>query len=213
MSVLQMLILAIAVMTGLVALRLARVHLGRTPHPERMVLFLLVLTLVPPILLGVLAQPSEDQLRGVKWVPLYGVILAGLAILMGIAAFIIRRVVRGQSRSQLILALVGSEADPDDLAIDPPLTAKLAEGVALVDKTNAVFPRGRDFPTQIDRPGFRVDWDALDAATVSLEDRILSDKRLGIAVASSATAMAEDARARLDTLRGLAVDQGRAWPI
>ena len=213
MSVLQLLMLAIAAMTGLASVRLVRVHLGRTPHPERMVLFLLVLILVPPILLGVLIQPGEDQLRGVKWVPLYGVMLAGLAIVMGIAAFIIRRVVRGRSRSLLILALVGSEADPNDVPIDPPLTAKLAEGVALVDKTNAVFPRGPDFPTQIDRPGFRVAWDALDAATASLEDRIASDQRLGMAVASSATATAEDARARLDTLRGLVVDKGRAWAI
>jgi hypothetical protein len=107
--------------------------------------------------------------------------------------------------------LTGGEADPYDVPFDPPITAKLAESVGLVDRANAAFPRGVGFPTQIDRSGFRGDWEALDGATRSLEDRIAADFRLGLAVASGARVTAADARSRLDTLRRLAVEQGQAW--
>ena len=74
-----------------------------------------------------------------------------------------------------------------------------------------LFPRGHDFPLQIERSGFRFAWDALDAATGKLEARIADDHRIGLAVASSAVATAVDARSRLDTLRRLAGDGGPAW--
>ena len=41
--------------------------------------------------------------------------------------------------------------------------------------------------------------------------RILDDRGLGLAVASGATAIATDARSRLDTLRRLALDNGQVW--
>jgi hypothetical protein len=87
----------------------------------------------------------------------------------------------------------------------------LVESVALVGRANVAFPRGPEFAAQIDRVGFRVDWDALDAATATLEVQIADDRRSGVGVASSATAMAQDARSRLDTLRRLAGDHGQVW--
>jgi hypothetical protein len=207
----QLLLLAIAAMLGLASLRLARVHFGREPHPEHMRLFLLAFVLVPPIALGALIQPGPERLGGIAWVPLYAVMLAGLAVLMGIATLIVERVVPGRSRPVLKLALVGSQGDPDDVPFDPPVTARLGESVAIVDRANAVFPRGSDFPAQVDRAGFRYAWDTLDAATATLESRIAEDRALGTAVASTVTATARDARSRLTTLRGLAVDRGPAW--
>jgi len=111
----------------------------------------------------------------------------------------------------MLLALVGREADLDDLPFDPPVTARLAESVALVNRANLVFPRGPEFPAQIERSGFRASWDSLDAATTTLEDRIAEDRRLGLGVASDVMATAKDARSRLDTLRRLAVEHGQAW--
>jgi hypothetical protein len=130
---------------------------------------------------------------------------------MWIAAVIVQLVARGRIRPLLLVALVGNEGDPEDVPYDPPVTAKLAESVAIVERANAVFPRGHEFPLQIDRAGFRFAWDALDSATGTLEDRIADDHRLGLAVASEAAAAAADARSRLDTLRRLAVDRGQVW--
>jgi hypothetical protein len=211
MSLLQLVILAIAAMFGLASLRLARAHLGRAPHPERKLLFLLALLFVPPIAIGALTQPATDQFRGVAWVPLYGLILVALTIVMWVAALVAGFVAPGRSRSLLRLALVGGGGDPEDVPFDPPMTAKLAESAARVDRANGVFPRGPDFPAQINRAGFRAAWDALDEATDTLEGRILDDRGLGLAVASGATAIATDARSRLDTLRRLALDHGQAW--
>jgi soluble lytic murein transglycosylase-like protein len=98
-----------------------------------------------------------------------------------------------------------------DDGFDQPLTAPLAESQSFVDVANAVFPRGPKFPAQVDRPDFRAAWDALDAATRTLEGRIADDEGRGLGVASSATASAEDARGRLETLRTLASDGGQAW--
>jgi hypothetical protein len=142
-------------------------------------------------------------------VPLYGVMLGGLTVLMWIAALVVGRVA-GRTR-RLLLALVGNEGDADVIPVDPPITARLAESVAFVDHANAVFPRGLEFPHQVDRPGFRADWTTLDAATRTLEGVISNDFRIGLGVASAATATAADARSRLNTLRGLAVAHGQAW--
>lgn len=109
------------------------------------------------------------------------------------------------------LALSASEGDADDVAYDPPVTAALAASVAGVDRANAVFPRGIEFPRQIERQGFRYAWDKLDAATTTLEGRIADDRRLGIPVAAVARAVAADARSRLNALHQRAVDRGQIW--
>jgi len=215
MSLQQMFILAVAAMAVLAVTRLLRVYRGREPHLEgsRRLLFVLVFVFVPPIVLGALMQPIEGsrQLPALAWVPVYATMLAGIWILMRIAAQVVTLVAPSRSRRVLLLALVGSEGDRNDVLLDPPVTAKLAESVALVDRANIAFPRGPKFPAQIDRAGFRVDWDALDAATGTLEDRIADEYRTGLGVASAATATAQDARSRLDTLHRLAVDDGQAW--
>lgn len=215
MSLLQLLILAIVSMIGLAILRVARVHLGRAPLPEGWgkLLFVIAFLVGPPIALQVLIGPAamEGPLGPAGPVALYVVILASLTILMGIGALIARLVAPGPSLRLLLLALVGTEVNPDDLAIDPPLTAQLAETVALVDSTNEAFPRGPEFSAQIDRAGFRVAWDSLQAATATLEGRIATEHRLGRPVASAATAAAADARSRLETLRSLALGHGQAW--
>jgi hypothetical protein len=194
-------------------LRLVRVHLGREPLPERRVLFVLGFLFVPPIVLGALAPSGEGQLPGAALAPVYAVIVAGLATLMWLAAMVVRRVAFGRPRSLLLIALVGSEGEPTAAQLDPPVTAKLATSMAAVDRTNAVFPRGLEFPTQIDRPGFRSAWDALDVTTTALEGQIAEAEGHGLAVASAASATAEDARSRLNTLRRLTTDEGRVWAV
>lgn len=215
MSILQLFVLAVAAMTLLATLRLARVHFGRTPLPEGRgrLLFMLAFVLVPPLALGTLTQPPDDvaQLRGVAWVSLYTIVLAGVVILMWVAALVVSLAPQGRARRLLVLALIGSEGDPYE-AKDPPLTSRLTEGMALVDRTNVVFPRGPEFQDQVDRPGFRPAWDALDAATRVLESRIADDHRLGLGVGSAATVTSNDARGRLNTLRRFAVAQGHAFP-
>ena len=74
---------------------------------------------------------------------------------MTIAAMFVERMVHGRWRRPLMLALVGSEGDPEDIPFDPPVTTRLAECMALVDQTNATFPRGLAFPGQVDRADFR----------------------------------------------------------
>jgi hypothetical protein len=215
MSPQQLFLLAVAGMAILAASRLVRVRLGRTPHLEGIArrLFVVAFVLVPPIALGALIQPTgtADRLGGIGSVPAYILMLAALGTLMWVAAAITRRIARGRLRRVLLLALVGSEGDPQDVSFDPPVTAKLAGSIALVDATNAAFPRGLEFPAQIDRAGFRGDWDALDAATGELEREIADDYGLGLTVASAATDTAGDARSRLDTLRRLAGAHGQAW--
>lgn len=198
----QLLVLAVAAMSGLAAVRLVRVHFGRTPLPEvrGMRLIVLAALLAPPIALGAFSS-----------LPVYLLLLVALVSLMWAAAVVVQMVARGRIRPLLLVALVGSEGDPEDVAYDPPVTAKLAASVALVDRANAVFPRGHEFPLQVDRAGFRFAWDALDTATGTLEGRIADDHRIGLAVASAAVATADDARSRLDTLRRLAVDGGQVW--
>jgi hypothetical protein len=155
-------------------------------------------------------QSSTGLLGGVAWLPLYVAGVVVLAVLMSIIAMIVRFVVPRRFRPLLLTALNAGEDKPG-VATDPPLTARLAESQALVDTANAVFPGGVDFPTQVDRAGFRQGWDALDAATRTLEGRIAEDGALGKGVASAAMATAEYARGRLETLRGLAAEGGQAW--
>lgn len=215
MSIVQLIILGIAAMIGLATLRLTRVHYGRTPLPEGRgrLAFILAFLIVPPVAVGMLIDPagSAGLFGGATSVLLYVIILAALTLMMGIGALVARTIAPRRSHRFLQLALLGTEGDPDGVAFDPSLTAALAEDVALVDRNNAAFPRGPGFPAQIDCSGFRDAWDALDAATGTLEGRIADEHRLGVAVSSSATATAEDARSRLDTLRRLAISQGPAW--
>jgi hypothetical protein len=215
MSMLQLIILAVVAMIGLAALRVTRVHSGRSPLPEgkARLPFMLAFVIVPPLLLDRLVAPGStgSLLSGAPSVLIYGVILLGLSVLMWIAAVVAQLVAPGRSRPLLLLVLVGHEVDPSDAPYDPPVTAQLAASVALVDGANAAFVRGPGFAAEIDRPGFRRGWDALDAATTTLESQISDDNRLGLGAAATATAAAKDARGRLDTLRRLAEVEGQAW--
>ena len=205
-------LLAIAAMISLAITRLIRVHLGREPHPDgkARLPFILAFLIAPPIVLGALLQSGTGLLGGLAWLPLYVASVAGLAILMSIAALIVRLIAPRRVRRNLLMALNASEYKPG-VEINPPLTTRLAESRTLVDAANAVFPRGVDFPTQIDRPGFRQSWDWLDATTRKLEERIVEDQALGKGVASDARDTAEDARGRLDMLRRLAAEGGQTW--
>src|SRR5439155_5800531 len=90
MSLLQLLILAVAAMIGLGALRLTRVHLGRTPLPDGRgrLPFFLAFVAVPPIVLAVLIgmAPTEGLLRGGPSVLPYLAVLAGVWMVMWAAA-------------------------------------------------------------------------------------------------------------------------------
>jgi hypothetical protein len=211
MSEIQILVLAIVVVIGVAGMRVLRVRAGRWPHPDNMLVFLISIFLVPPIAFGVVASAGSDPLRGVPSVALYIVVVSGLLLLMATGASIVDRTVPGRARPLIVLALAGREPDPDDARLDPPVTARLAESVAAVERSNAAFPRGVDFPGQVDRPDFRVTWDALERATAALEGLIADDRGQGVAVASVAVARAVDARGRLDMLRTLTLERGRAW--
>lgn len=212
MSTLQLLTLAAGAMLGLAILRITRVQAGRDPIPEARRLFYLLFIVVPPVVLAALIDRETGAFGGVAALPVYGLLLFGLAILMWVVSLIVPRVAPGRSRAWLLVGLTGSEGDPEDVPYDPPVTARIAESVALVTRANDAFPRGPEFPVQVEREGFRPAWDALDTAIQRLEGQIVDDHRLGLAVASSALGVAKDARARLDTLRRLAVDSGQSWP-
>jgi hypothetical protein len=215
MPVPQLLVLAIIAMAGLATLRVARVRRGLSPLPEGRGrrLFMLGFVVIPPIALGLLTQPPPpaNQLWGVGAVPMYAAILAALVTLMWIVAQIVGAVAYGRAAQTARLALAGTQVDPYRIRVDPPLTERLAQDVAVVDRANAAFPRGPGFPSQVNRAGFREDWDDLDTATRALESTIADDRRLGLPVASAATSIAGDARSRLDTLRHHALGEGQAW--
>lgn len=212
MSLQLLVVFGILAMVGLATLRVVRGERGWTPLPDgRMrLLFLLGFLIVPPVALAAVAQPGTGLSRGLAWVPLYAAVLIALTAAMWIAAVLVQSLVHGRTRPRLLLALVGSEGDPEDVPFDPPLTPRLAESLARVETTNAAFPRGREFPVQVDREDFRADWDTLDAATRTLESEIAEDLRVGVAVASSARSTADDARGRLRTLRQISLDRG-SW--
>ena len=216
MTSLQVFLLAIAATIGLVAFRTTRAHGHRSPLPDGKAKYLVILSFLflPPLVLGALVGPPTTTVAAIRGTPgmlPYLAVIITLAILMWIVAVTIRFVAPGRSPRLLLIALAGSEEDPDDFPRDPAITADLAAAIAQVDRYNAVFPRGSTFPAQIDQAAFRGSWDALDAATVTLEGRIAEDRRSGIPVASEATTTARDARSRLDTLHRLAIDGGQAW--
>jgi hypothetical protein len=215
MSVFALLLLAVVAMAGLATLRFARVQVGRAPFPEGRGKTALIIAffIVPPLALAAVAVPvaTASPVGVAVLLLVYVAVLAALASLMGIGAMVARAVARGRLQRVLWLVLMGSEIDPDDMAFDPPVTAELALSMAAVDGRNALFPRGGEFPGQVNRTGFRDDWDALDVATGTLERRIADDHRLGLPVAAAAAATATDARGRLNTLRRRAVGQGQVW--
>jgi len=202
MELTQLVILASVSMAGLAALRLVRVlRFKRTPLPDGpgRIPFMLAFALGPPFVLA-----------GRDAVPLYLGALAGVVFAMWVAAAILEGLTSSRAGQLARLALVGTESDPIDSGLTP-VTARLSESMQRVAKANDVFPRGVAFAHEIDRPGFRDDWDALQGATEALEVEIAEDHRLGLGVSASATALAEDARSRLDTLRRLADGHGQSW--
>jgi hypothetical protein len=215
MSTLQLTILAVLALAGLAALRLARVHFNRTPLPDGFVrpFFLFGFVILPPMVLAALTQPAAaaGPFRGLSSVPMYVVIVLTLVMLMAIVALIVGYAAHNRTAQLVRLALIGSEGDPGGIRAVARLTPKLAESVARVDRANAAFPRGTEFLAQVDRAGFRSDWDALDGATRALEAGIADDYRLDMGVAYEATDTAKDARSRLDTLRRHAIEHGQSW--
>ena len=211
----QLLILAVVAMTLLAIARVISVQRGRTPYFEGMakLLFVVGFVVVPPFALGVLVQSATDSspLRGLATIPGYGIALLGVMVAMWIAALVVSAVASGRPRRVLMLGLLGNDNSLDDVPRNPPLTTRLAESVTLVDRANRAFPRGVAFPAEIERSGFRGDWDALAGVTQALEGQIAEDRQLGVGVASVATATAEDARSRLNTLQRLALHSGQAW--
>jgi hypothetical protein len=201
MSFPQLLIIAIVAMAGLAALRLVRVNAKRTPLPEGpgRKLFLAAFVLVPPIALG-----------GIAAILPYVFALAIVVVLMWVGAVVVDRVATGRFGQLARVALVGGESD-EAAHRDTSVTPALSQDIDLVTRANAVFPRGTGFAGQIDRSGFRDDWDRLETATKTLEAQISEDYRLGLGVAAAATTVADDARSRLDRLRKFAVDRGQTW--
>jgi hypothetical protein len=205
----QPLILAIVAMISLAALRVIRARLGWEPHPDgkARLPFILAFLIVPPVVFGTM---FGAQLGGISWLPLYVVTVAVLAILMSITAMIVRIVAPVRSRPLLLMALNESKVKPAK-RVDPPLTTRLMASRTLVEAANAAFPSGAAFPTHIERADFRGSWDSLDGATRVLETQIAEDETLGKGAASAATATADNARSRLETLRRLAAESGQAW--
>jgi hypothetical protein len=214
MPILQLLILALVAMACLAAIRLVRVRSGRTPLPDGLgwLVSMAGFAIAPPLVVGALARPTDaGWFLGITFLPIYVAIFLGLAIARSGGAAIIGEVAHGRVARLVRLALAGTEVDPDDRPANVPLTKRLAECVAGVDLANGAFPRGPEFPKQVDLPSFRGLWDDLDGATTSLEGRIADDRRLGLGVANVANATAEDARSRLNMLRRIAGDHGQAW--
>jgi hypothetical protein len=215
MSPLQLLVLAVVAMAGLAILRVARVRSGRTPLPDGRGrrLFLLGFVVVPPLAVGALIPPTTTggQLTAVAALPVYVAMLACVVLVMAIAAFIIGRLTHSPAGRLARLALIGSEDDPGYMPSNPEITERMAAVLSRVETADAAFPRGRDFPRQIDRPGFRADWDELDGATRALEGQIADDLRSYRGVAAVAKDRAADARSRLETLRSLAGGSGQVW--
>jgi len=212
----QLILLAALVMTGVAILRVFRARSGRTPLPAGRArqLLLLAILVIPPVAFNALLEPSTTagQPGLIGWVLLYVVTLGALFALMALAANLVKRYDHGASRWTLLIALAGGEGDQGAVPFDPPLTSELAESVAAVNRTNAAFPRGPEFPEQIDRPDFGTAWAGLDGATRTLEGQITGEREQGLEIASIATETALDARSRLNTLRGLAIRRGLADP-
>jgi hypothetical protein len=210
----QLFIVGVLSMAGFAVLRVVRVRGGHDALPDGpgRTAFILGFLFIPPMVLGAVLQPPPGgaPLGGIFWVPVYALVLGLLKLAMTLAAALVEGSAKGRTRQVLLVALLGNEGDVGRITFNPPVTARLAESIAQVDRTNAAFPRGVDFPAQVDRADFTSAWDALDGATRTLEDRIAVDRKAGLGVASEATATANDARARLLVLQGIATTRGLA---
>ena len=208
---LPLFLIAVVAMTGLAILRLVRVHRGHTPLPEgkSRTAFLIAFLVVPPVVLKavLLPTPSGSPIGWFLWVPLYAVILGLLVVAMTIAAMIVERTVNGRWRRPLMLALVGSEGDPEDIPFDPPVTTGWPSAWRWSTGPTRRFPAASRSRARSSAPTSDEAWGALDGATSSLEGSIADDRRLGLGIATAASATALDARGRLDTLLGLANDR------
>ncbi|HLX34171.1 MAG TPA: hypothetical protein VKR30_02895 [Candidatus Limnocylindrales bacterium] len=214
MPILQLLVLAVVAMACLAAVRLVRVRNGRSPLPEGALRFpiLAVFVILPPLVVGALAdQRGSGRILGLEFLPFYLALLAGAWLVMSGVGAVVTQFAHGRVARLVSLALSGTEVDPDDVPTNAPLTPQLASSVASVNTANGAFPRGPEFPKQVDRSGFRGYWEALDSATDELERRIAEDGRLGLGVNSVAKDTAEDARSRLAMLRRMAGDAGQLW--
>ena len=211
----QLLVLAAIAMAVLVVVRVLRARMGRSPHPDGRARtpFILAFLLLPPIALSFImgGVTTPTIMRAIGWVLPFVILVGGLSILMSVIAPYFGRLAPRGIRPTLVLALSGRELDPDDAPFDPPVTTALATNMASVRRANDVFPRGTEFPGQIEREGFRYAWDELDAVTSTLEGQIADDRRLGLPVASVARVVAADARSRLDTLQRLYAESGQVW--
>ena len=212
----QLVLLALLVMVGVSTLRVVRARSGRTPLPggRAQVLLMVAILIVPPVAFNAFVEPSTTGAQPglIGWLMVYALTVGVIVVLMRLAANVVKRFDHGPSRWTLLVALVGGEGDQGLVPFDPPLTAELAESLVLVNTTNAAFPRGPEFPEQINRPDFRTAWEGLDGATRILEGQIAGEREHGLEIASVATETALDARSRLNTLRGLALRRGLPDP-
>jgi len=215
MSLQLQLLLGAAAMVALVAFRLARARIGRTPFPEGRGHGLLVVAflLVPPLAADWLIDPvaRATPLFSAAALPPYLAVVAAVTVVFAVVVRLDTRLRPGHAHRWLRVALLGRDDDPDYLAYDPPATGEMAQLVDRVEHSNAEFPRGAAFPEAVDRDGFRAAWDALDGDTTSLERQLASEHSLGRPVPSEAVAAVADARSRLETLRYLARAHGQAW--
>jgi hypothetical protein len=204
---------AVAAFAGFAALRIFRVRSQRDPPGGwRRVGMVAAFLLVPPLVLQVLVAPKSGPgaVDAASAVILYIAAVVALWLLAWLAALVVARVAPVERRPMLLLALIGRDTS-GIVQFDPPMTSALSADVERVETLNAAFPRGATFMGQASLPGFRSRWEALDAATRSLEDRIAEQRRLRLGVAERAIETASDARSRLDTLRRDAAASGQAW--
>ena len=164
---------ALFVLAVIAIARVARFRSGREPLPSgwRAYSLALALLIIPPLVLQAIVNPAQARgdLGGFGSVILYIAFVAALWLLSRLSAPAIARLVPIDRRPLILLALTGREPS-GAVAFDPPMTGAIADQVALVDARNADFPRGTAFMYQVDLPGFQSNWDALDAATRSLEE-------------------------------------------
>lgn len=206
-------LMAVAVLIGYAVSRVLRVRAGLESRPvgSRLALLLAAVVLGPSFALMVIGGGAGGQSAVFGAVMLYFLSLGVGVMIMGLSAVLVRSVAPVSMRPVLLLALIGREASLADVPVDPPITPELSESVARVTTSNDVFPRGRAFLDQSERPGFQEAWNSLDAATTGLETRIAASLAAGTGVSQVATDVARDARSRLDTLRRAASFGGQAW--
>ncbi len=206
---------AIVAFILLAVLRIVRVRYHRGgPTGIWRVLFVVGFLVVPPLVMQALAAPKTGAIAvdPLNAVLLYIPAVVAIWLLTLVAAVVVARIAPVKWRPILLLALIGRDSS-GVVEFDPPMTAELSADVDRVDGLNRAFPRGSTFIGQVSVEGFRSSWDALDAATVTLERDIAEQRRLHLGVSERAIDTANDARGRLDTLKRVAVDGGQVWAV